>query len=43
MKVDDCLTIGIRNSTSDIFGKSVTVQFMYDLSLGKIGNQMDSY
>jgi hypothetical protein len=43
LEINECLTVGIKNSKSQRFGKIVTVQFIYGLSLGDIGVQMGSY
>lgn len=43
LKVDDCLTIGIKNSKSDGLGEIVTVQLLYGLPLGDIGIWMGNW
>jgi hypothetical protein len=40
LQVDNCLTIGIKNSYSGELGDIITVHFMYGLSLGDIGIQV---
>jgi hypothetical protein len=43
MTVSDCLTIGIKRSSPRRKEKTVTVRFMYNLPLGKIGIHMGNF
>jgi hypothetical protein len=43
LKVDSCLTVGIKNSRSHELGNVVTVHYMFGLSLGDVGLQVGNY
>jgi len=43
LTVSPCLTIGIKRSSSEKSEKIITVRFMYDLPLGKMGIHMGNY
>jgi len=43
LTVNPCLTIGIKRSKPEQRKKTITVRFMYNLPLGKMGIQMENY
>jgi len=43
LTVNSCLTIGIKRSRPEKKEKTITVRFMYNLPLGKMGIQMENY